>query len=165
MEDSAYRTTRAIAPATIERVASRIGGGKDLVSVIHLDAEIFPEIVGARDQSRGRARSRGIWITDQSAIGIRQIDLNGDLDGLIVAAVIEKGLLGAVVTDVVAGELSELREGSEKGNGRDMRAGLGRREKLDVFAQERCIVALAQEIGFADGFVGERSVEGECGRR
>jgi hypothetical protein len=74
--------------------------------------------------------------------------------------VIELGLLRAVVTDVVAGELSELREWSKKSDGRDVGAGFGRREKLDVIGQEGRIMALAEKIGFADGLVGERSIEG-----
>ncbi len=77
---------------------------------------------------------------------------------------IEAGLLRAVVADVVAGELGELREGSEKSNGRDVRAGPGQREKFDVIAQERCVVALAEEIGFANGLVGERNIKGRSGQ-
>src|SRR5260370_28478548 len=94
------------------------------------------------------------------AIGIGKIDFDGDLDGLFLATVIEEGLLRAVVTDIAAGELGELREGSEKSNRRDVRAGLWWRKKLDVFGQEGGIVALAQEISFADGLVREGSVEG-----
>ncbi len=47
----------------------------------------------------------------------------------------------------------------------DVRAGLGRREKFDVLGQEGCIVALAEEIGFADGLVGKRRVKGIGGQR
>jgi hypothetical protein len=36
-------------------VAARNGGRKVLVTVIHLDAEVFPEISGARYESRGGA--------------------------------------------------------------------------------------------------------------
>ncbi len=49
-----------------------------------------------------------------------------------------------------------------------MRAGFGRRKKFCVFVEKSghgVVAALAEEVGFADGFVGERSVEGECGRR
>src|SRR5712691_4622983 len=77
---------------------------------------------------------------------------------------IEAGLLSAVAADAVLGELSELREWGEKSNGRNVGAGLGRREKLDVFAQVGCIMALAEEIGFADGLVGQGTVESESGR-
>ncbi len=45
-----------------------------------------------------------------------------------------------------------------------MRAGLGRREKLDVIVQEGCIVALAEEIGFADGLVGEGNIKCRSGQ-
>src|SRR6266403_1164562 len=72
------------------------------------------------------------------------MDFNGNLDRLILTAVIEPGLLGAVVADVLAGELSELGERSEKGNGGDVGAGFGHGEKLDVTGQEGGIVALAE---------------------
>ena len=92
------------------------------------------------------------------------MDFNGNLDRLILTAVIEPGLLGAVVADVLAGELSELGERSEKGNGGDVGAGFGHGEKLNVTGQEGCIVALAEEIGFADGLVGEGSIKGRGGQ-
>jgi hypothetical protein len=76
----------------------------------------------------------------------------------LLTAVVEESLLGVVVADVVTGELGKLRERREKSNGRDVRPGLGQRERLDVLAQEGCIVALAKEIGFADGFVVKRGV-------
>src|SRR5258708_10655017 len=78
---------------------------------------------------------------------------------------IEPGLLGTVRTQMAIRELSELGEWSEKSNGGDVRAGLGRREKCDVLGQEGCIVALAEEIGFADGLVGKRRVKGIGGQR
>src|SRR5712664_2894189 len=152
---------RAIAPAAIERAAARIGGGKDLETVIDLDTKVLPEISGARNESRGGAGWRAAWIGDQSAIGIGEIDLDGDLDGLFFAVVVEERLLRAVVTNIVAGELCELREWGEKSDGRDVRAGFGQWEKLDVIGKERCIVTLAEEIGFADGFVGEGRLERE----
>ena len=78
---------------------------------------------------------------------------------------IKQGLLRTVAADVAAGELGKLREGSEQSNGRDVGAGLWPREKFDVIAQEGCIVALAEEISLADGFVGKRSVKGRGGQR
>jgi hypothetical protein len=139
-------------------VAPGKGRGNDLVAVIHLDSEVFPEIIGARDE-----KGRATWIGDECAIGRSEIDFDSDFDELILAEMIEPGLLSAVTADAVIGELSELREGSKKTNGRDVGACLGRREKLDVPGQEGCIVALAEEIGFTDGFVGERGVESKSG--
>ena len=77
---------------------------------------------------------------------------------------IQQSLLRTVVPDVIAGDLGKLREGSEKSNGGDVRAGLGPREKFDVIAQEGRVVALAEEISFADGFVGRGVSKGEAGR-
>jgi hypothetical protein len=148
----------AKASASVEWVAPGNGRGNDLIAVIHLDSEVFPEIIGARYES-GRASGIGY----ESTIGCSEIDFDGDLDELFFAEMIEPGLLSAVIGDAAIGELSELREWSEKSNGRDVGAGLGRWEKLDVFAQEGCIVALAEEVGFADGGVRERRVEGGSG--
>jgi len=77
---------------------------------------------------------------------------------------IEPGLLRAEVADVVAGELGELDERGEKSNGRDVRTGLGQREKFNVIAQEGCIVALAEGISFTNGFIGERNIKGRSGQ-
>ena len=148
----------AKASASVEWVAPGKGRGNDLVAVIHLDSEVFPEIIGARDE-----KGRATWIGDECAIGRSEIDFDSDFDELILAEMIETGLLGAVTTDAVIGELGELRKGGEKSNGRDVGACLRRWEKLDVIAQEGGIVALAEEVGFADGFVGERGVESKSG--
>jgi hypothetical protein len=86
--------------------------------------------------------------------------LDGDLDGLFLAAVVEKGLLRAVVAHVVAGELSGLCEGGEKNDGRNVRTGFGRWEVFGVVAEEGCIVTLAEEIGFPNGFLGQRRLIG-----
>src|SRR6267143_226040 len=77
---------------------------------------------------------------------------------------IEPGLLSAIRTQVVIRELSELDEGSDKSSGSDVRPGLGQREKLDVIAQEGDIMALAEEISFANGLVGEGSIKGRGGQ-
>src|SRR5713226_2996195 len=80
---------------------------------------------------------------------------------------IECGLLGAVV-GLPTGMLNEKSERSEESDGGDVRAGFGRRKGFCVFVEESShgfVAALTEEIGFADGLVGQRSVEGEGGRR
>ena len=84
-----------------------------------------------------------------------------------MAAVIEQGLLCAVVADVAAGELCELRERGEKYDGRNVRTGFGRWEMPGISFEEmhnRLIMALTEEISFADGLVGERRIKGKSGR-
>jgi len=158
IDGSASRTARAIAATSVERAASDVGGRKNLVTVRYLDAKVSPEIIVARDERGRRGCSRALRIRDHGAVGISQIDFDSNLDELLLAAMIQQGLLRTVVPDVIAGDLGKLREGSEKSNGGDVRAGLGPREKFDVIAQEGRVVALAEEISFADGFVGKRSV-------
>ena len=75
-------------------------------------------------------------------------------------------LLGTVV-GLAAGVLDKKSEGCEKRGGIDMRTGGRRRKEFCVFAEEAghgFVVALAEEVGFADGLVGERAVEREGGR-
>jgi len=158
IDGSASRTARAIAATSVERAASYVGGRKNLVSVRHLDVKVPPEIIVARDERGRRGGSRALRIGDHGAVGIGQIDFDSNLDELLLAAMIKQGLLRTVVPDVIAGDLGKLREGSEKSNRGDVRAGLGPREKFDVIAQEGRVVALSEEISFADGFVGKRSV-------
>ena len=52
IDGSAPGTARAIATTAIERAAARIGGGKNLATVIDLDTKVFLEIIGARNESR-----------------------------------------------------------------------------------------------------------------
>jgi hypothetical protein len=71
---------------------------------------------------------------------------------------VKTGLLSAVVADVTIGELCELDKWSEERDGRDIRTGFGRLEVPGVFVEEArngSIMALTEEIGFADGLVGE----------
>jgi hypothetical protein len=81
--------------------------------------------------------------------------------------VVERGLLRAVVADVTVGVLYKLDERRQESDRGDTRTGLGRRETLDVFAQNRgesSVVALAKEVSFADRFIREGSVDGKSGQ-
>jgi hypothetical protein len=65
-------------------------------------------------------------------------------------------LLGAVVGPL-AGLLDEEREGCEKSDVIDVGTCIGRREKLGVAAEKvghGVVVALTEEVGFADGLLG-----------
>ncbi len=139
-----------------------------LVFAENLNVEILPEIVGTRDEAFGRTGAGTCGTNDKRAIGIGELDLNNDSYEFALVAMIECCLLGAVAGGVLAGLLDEKRERREDGDGIDVWAGLGRRKKFCVFVEKSghgVVAALAEEVGFADGFVGERSVEGECGRR
>ena len=154
---------RTVATAPRVRPAVRVGG-EDLLVIKDLDLEVSPEITGPRDESRRCIGARACGRSKKCAIRRGKLDFDEDFDQLFLPEMIEAGLLSAVAADAVLGELSELREWGEKSNGRNVGAGLGRREKLDVFAQVGCIMALAEEIGFADGLVGQGTVESESGR-
>jgi len=167
-EGSAGHSARATASTIVSRAAVKVVGSEELAAVINLNLEISPEVTGARDQRLRRAGEPVRRGRDKPAIGIRELDFNEDEHEFFLAAVIVQRLLRAVVADVSVGVLHKLNEGRQEGDGRNIRTGLGRREILDVFAQYRrvsSVVALAEEISFTDGLVGERSVKRGGGQR
>src|SRR5712691_4967857 len=95
----AHGSAGAMPSAAVEWMAPGNRRGNHLVAVIHLDSEIFPEVVGARDESGRRTGARASWIMDESSIGWSEIDFDRDLDGLLLMEVIEAGLLSAVAAD------------------------------------------------------------------
>jgi hypothetical protein len=97
---------------------------------------------------------------------LREENLDVDDNGFILGAMLLRGLLGTVVHPL-AGLLNEKGEAGKECDRRDVRAGFGPGQKNGVAIQEPghgLVVALAEEIGFADGLVGQGSVEGEGGR-
>src|SRR6266550_3349882 len=81
---------------------------------------------------------------------------------------IERGLLGAVTGRVLAGLLDEKSERSEESDGSNVRTSFRRREEFCVFIEKSghsFVTPLAEEIGFANGLVGQGSAEGQGGRR
>jgi hypothetical protein len=78
------------------------------------------------------------------------------------------GLLSAVTDASGAGERNDLSERCEETDSRDIRAVLRFGKGFRVLGEEignGLIVALTEKIGFADGGVRERSLEGEEGLR
>jgi len=139
-----------------------------LVFAGNLNVKVFPEVIRAGDKaSRGTGLgTRGA--NDISAIGIGELDLHDDSYEFGLIAMIESRLLGAVTRGVLARLLDEKSEGSEESDGGNVRAGFRRREEFCVFVEESghgVVMALAEEVGFADGLVGEGRVEGEGRRR
>lgn len=81
---------------------------------------------------------------------------------------VEFGLLSAVVAEVGIGTGDGLDERCADADGRNVRAGLGRPEEPGVLREQARIgpvMALAEEVSFADCFGGERSIEGKGARR
>jgi len=167
-EGSAGNGARATASTIVSRAAVKVEGSEELAAVINLNLEVSPEVTGAGHQRLRRA-GEPVWRgRDEPAIRIRELDFNEDEHEFFLAAVIVQRLLRAVVADVPVGVLHKLDKGRQESDGRNIRTGLGRREILDVFAQYRrvsSVVALAEEIGFTNGLVGERSVKRGGGQR
>jgi hypothetical protein len=92
--------------------------------------------------------------------------LDNDSHEFSLIAMIKGCLLGTVTGGVLAGLLDEESERSEYSNGGDVRTGFWRRKKLCVFVEESghgFVTTLAEEVGFADGLVGQGRIEGEGG--
>jgi|ERR1700737_2970964 len=92
------------------------------------------------------------------------MDFDGDLDDFRMGTIVKQRLLRAVSANVIVGGLGECRVRGEQGDRRDVRTGFGDWEIPGIVVQEMkesLIVALAEEIGFANGFIGERSIVGE----
>jgi len=166
-EGSAGNRARATASAIVSGAAVKVVGSEGLAGVINLNLEVSPEVAGARDQCLRRAGEPVRRGRDEPAIRIRQLDFNEDEHEFFLTAMIVQRLLRAVVADVPVGVFHKLDEGRQESDGRNIRTRLGRREILDVFAQYRrvsSVVALAEEISFTDGLVGEGCVKGRSGQ-
>ena len=72
-----------------------------------------------------------------AAVGLREEDGHDDLNGFILAAMVEGGLLGTEVTEVAIGVLCGLDERGQDGDGGDVWTGLGDREVLGVFIEQQ----------------------------
>src|SRR5467141_4802573 len=162
------RATTTILRTDVVRLARRTERLECFVANEDLDIEIFPKVVGTRGETNWRTRARARRARNVGGIGIRQKDLDDDFYGFLLAAVIECGLLGAVAGALFTGELGNEGERRKQSDGRDVGAGLGRRENPGVLVEETSkgfIAPLAEEVGFANGLVGQGSVKGEGRRR
>jgi hypothetical protein len=138
--------------------------GELLFSVEDANLEVFPEVGGADLEADGGAGAGAGGFGNRGRIGLREENFDVDDNGFILGAMLLRGLLGAVVHPL-AGLLNEKGEGA-RNDGRDVRAGFGPGQKNGVAIQEPghgLVVALAEEIGFADGLVGQGSVEAKVG--
>jgi hypothetical protein len=104
-----------------------------------------------------------------SAVPVRGsvFHMHNDADSIAAMLIVELGLLGAVTEGVLAREVHSRGVGRKQLNRGNVRARLGSGQMLPVGLKElghRFVAALAEEIGFADGFTGERELEREGGR-
>jgi len=148
-------------------LAGRREGPELPVFAGNLNVEIFPEVIGTRDEAGGRTGARTGRTNNISTVRIGELDLHHDSYEFGLIAMIECGLLGAVV-GLPTGMLDEKGERSKESDGGDVRAGFGRRKGFCVFVEESShgfVAALTEEIGFTDGLVGQGRVESEDERR
>jgi len=145
------------------------------------DAQGFHPLVFLGEASAKVVREIGAWsgvvrivafgsfgaIQLECAVGWGEIDPDADEDAILLAAVVLGGLLRAVADGLTAGGFNELNVGGIDLDLRDEGAFVWFGQQAEIGVKEGnggLIVALAEEVGFADGFVGKGSVEGERGR-
>src|SRR5690348_2355258 len=96
------------------------------------------------------------------AISGSEIDPDANENGIRSGAIVPGGLLSAVADAMEARPLHELRIGRVDLDFGDVRAGLGRRKDPEIGTKKvggGLIVALAEKVGVANVFVGERRLE------
>ena len=167
LESGADQRAAAFLVATKVGNPRRAGWRELLVFVENLDEKILPKIIGAQSITDGRAGPGAGRARNYCAIGWSKLNLHQDSDNLRLAAMIELGLLGAVVHRALAGQLGEESKRRQESDRRNVWARVGRREESHVFAEklsEVLVIALAEEIGLANGFGREGSVKSEGGR-
>src|SRR6266478_4389772 len=163
LESGAGEETASIFGAREIGLAGRRESPELLVVAGDLNVEIFPEVIRAREEAGGRTGARTGRTNNISTVRIGELDLHDDSYEFGLIAMIECGLLGAVV-GLPTGMLDEKGERSKESDGGDVRAGFGRRKGFCVFVEESShgfVAALTEEIGFADGLVGQGRVESE----
>jgi len=150
-------------------VAMRIGGDDFVRAVIDTNLEFFPEVRRPGNKGWRGARVFAGRNRNERPVRFGQFDVDEDLDDLLaLGAMVELGLLSAVVAEGLIGTGDDLDEGRVEADGRNVRAGFGRREKPGVLRKEtgiRAVMALAEEVSFANGFGGERRLETKTGNR
>lgn len=157
LESGAGEDAAAFVRAGQIGLAGRREGAEHFVVAGDLNVEVFPEVIGTRNEARGRTGAGTGGASDVRAIRIGELNLNDDSYEFGLIAMIEGGLLGAVTGGVLAGLLDEKSERSEESDGGDVRTGFRRRKEFCVFVEKSghgFVTALAEEVGFADGLIG-----------
>jgi len=164
LESCAGESASAIFRADEIGLAGRGEGTELLVFAGDLNVEIPPEVIGTRNEAGGRTGARTGGANDIRAIRTGELDLHHDSYEFALVAMIESGLLGTVTQGVLARLLDEKSERSEESDRSDVRAGFWRRKEFCVFVEESghgVVMALAEEVSFANGLLGKGRVEGD----
>jgi hypothetical protein len=164
LESGADQRAAAFLGATKVGNPRRTGWRELLVFVENLNLKVLPKIIGAQSVTDGNAGPGAGRARNHRAISWSKLNFHKDSDNLRLAAMIELGLLGAVVHRALAGQLGEESKRRQESDRRNVGARVGRREESYVFAEkvsEVLVIALAEEIGFANGFGGKGSIHGE----
>ena len=127
-----------------------------VLAIKDMNAEVPPETRRAKPVAERRSRAGACGCNDEGAIGLREKNFDADDHRLIIHTMIFFSLL-RTGANRAARLLDQEGEGRQEGDRINVRAGLWRSEIPCVAAQEAghgFVMALAEEIGFADGLVG-----------
>ena len=101
------------------------------------------------------------------AIGRGELDADKNENGVAAIAIILFRLLGAIVAGLLAREVDDLGVRSEQLDFGDVRTFFGESETSGVRSKHLrhfLVIALAEEVGVADGLAGQGKVKGKRGR-
>src|SRR5713226_6787253 len=104
----------AVAGALDGWFTGEMGWCADLIPFENLRLKILPEIVGPELVRLWPVRARRGGCGDDGAVGVGKKDFDGDFDGLRMGAMIQCGLLRAIVSDEGVRIVNELGERREK---------------------------------------------------
>ena len=124
-----------------------------------------PEVRGAESDAVFGSDIVGVAAGFDVAVGGSELDADAKENGVGVRVVVRGSLLRAVTAGVCARMFNDLSVGSEELDFRNARTFLRGGKRMNIRLQGRggfVVVALAEEIGFADGLVGKRKLEREC---
>ncbi len=148
-------------------VAMYLEGFDEFVAVEQAVAKVLPKIRRSKIESVCGAGTLIGFFLDQGAVGVSEFNSDSDAEAVSDLAVVTGGVLGAVAEGALAGKLDGFSVGSKQFHGRNPGTGFGNGEVAAVFIEKLgglFIAALAEEVGFADGLIGQGAVESKGGR-
>src|SRR6267142_4450649 len=156
-------------PDSSESGASmHLEGFDEVIAVEQAIAKVLPKIRRSKSESVcGAGTLMGIFL-DQRAVGVSEFDGDSDSEAVSDLAVVTGGVLGAVAEGALAGKLDGFSVGSKQFDCRNPGTGFGNGEMAAVFVEKLggfFVAALAEEISFADGVIGQGAVESKGRRR
>jgi len=140
----------------------------DVFLILHEgEAEVLPEIEGPGREGIAVVGIAAGAMKFDAGVGGGEVDTDAHLDRVAARFVVFLRLLRAVAESVLSRVPHDLSEGREEFDFGDIRPGFRQRQVASILREKRrgfVVIALAEEVGVADGLAGQRKVKGKRGR-